>query len=264
MAGSEDGLDERWGVPLQRAEPLAPDEAVRALAGSDSGLVIGWVGVGLSGALRGVARRRQQAGDLVASARLNDDHSELPLSYLRSLGSPTQSNGAASSPALEAVRAVEDLAGALLTTASGRRMTLLLDDLHRADRHSLAALPLLTRRLDAVVVAAAHTTHPDGGLDTVVECAVGRLELQRHIWLRPGARAVTRSTYPNLEPEGVPEQILRLVERGLTNRSIANRLNLSEKAIEGQLTRLLAAYGCVNRTQLAARHLGGGGSAEPA
>ncbi|HET9656755.1 MAG TPA: LuxR C-terminal-related transcriptional regulator, partial [Kineosporiaceae bacterium] len=68
----------------------------------------------------------------------------------------------------------------------------------------------------------------------------------------------------NLQPAGntpapgtrslaTAEQIRSLIGEGLTNRQISARLNLSEKSVEGYVTRLLRTHRCANRAELAAR-----------
>lgn len=60
----------------------------------------------------------------------------------------------------------------------------------------------------------------------------------------PGTGARRRAT---------ADQVRIMIAEGLTNRQISTRLSLSEKSVEGYVTRLLREHSCANRAELAAR-----------
>jgi DNA-binding NarL/FixJ family response regulator len=75
-----------------------------------------------------------------------------------------------------------------------------------------------------------------------------------------GWSARARALLPVTSPPGrgarstaTADHVWSLVGEGLTNRQISARLSLSEKSVEGYITRLLRAHGCANRAELAAR-----------
>jgi DNA-binding CsgD family transcriptional regulator len=68
------------------------------------------------------------------------------------------------------------------------------------------------------------------------------------VLLPPGTTSGTRA-----RSRAIAEQVRRLIGEGLTNRQISLRLDLSEKSVEGYVTRLLRAHRCANRAELAAR-----------
>lgn len=72
--------------------------------------------------------------------------------------------------------------------------------------------------------------------------------------LRQRGDAVPRQRGPSSDLTSVEAEIADLVAAGLGNRRIAARLRLSEKTIEGALTRILTKTGCRNRVDLAVRH----------
>ncbi|MEY8039315.1 LuxR C-terminal-related transcriptional regulator [Saccharopolyspora cebuensis] len=92
--------------------------------------------------------------------------------------------------------------------------------------------------------------------------AVRRLRAERVTGARtfaPGtARPVARddaASAPSLTR--TESRIVELVSDGLTNRRIGSELNLSEKTVEGYLTRLFARTGCRSRVELVAANLRG-------
>jgi hypothetical protein len=74
-------------------------------------------------------------------------------------------------------------------------------------------------------------------------------------WLQQarGLLPVPTSPGSGARSRAMADQVRQLVGEGLTNRQISARLNLSEKSVEGYVTRLLRTYGCANRAELAAR-----------
>ncbi|WP_258342772.1 helix-turn-helix transcriptional regulator [Saccharopolyspora gregorii] len=70
---------------------------------------------------------------------------------------------------------------------------------------------------------------------------------------RPAAR--TERPAPTLSR--TEARIVEMVGAGLTNRRIGSALNLSEKTVEGYLTRLFARTGCNSRVELVAANLHG-------
>jgi DNA-binding CsgD family transcriptional regulator len=76
-------------------------------------------------------------------------------------------------------------------------------------------------------------------------------------WLRSPdePRVLRRPKRPPLSP--MESRIIELVAGGLTNRQVAGSLNVSEKTVESNLTRLFAKTGCRSRVELAAAHLQG-------
>jgi hypothetical protein len=63
----------------------------------------------------------------------------------------------------------------------------------------------------------------------------------------PGVGARRRAT---------SDQVRTMIAEGLSNRQISARLSLSEKSVEGYVTRLLREHRCANRAELAARRPG--------
>jgi DNA-binding CsgD family transcriptional regulator len=68
---------------------------------------------------------------------------------------------------------------------------------------------------------------------------------------------------PRRRRRGGPElsdvelRMVALISDGLTNRQISGRLKVSEKTVEGYLTKMFVKTGCRTRVQLAAAHLAG-------
>jgi DNA-binding NarL/FixJ family response regulator len=101
-------------------------------------------------------------------------------------------------------------------------------------------------------LAAAHATFVGLGLPAPAAGCAAALRRLQPPGPRPGA----------LTPR--EEDVLTLVEQGLPNRAIAERLFLSARTVEKHVERLLAKTGQANRTQLASYARRRGQAAEPA
>jgi hypothetical protein len=195
--------------------------------------------------LRRVSHHRTATGGYVAStASTAPAH---PLGYLQGLRGD-RACSRQSHP--DVIGAVECLVAEVRSVAGRRPITLVLSNVSSADEPSLGILPLASRLLDASIVASACLDTPTEDFSGAWRSALAELGVRRHLPLltsveRTDAAAIVSSC-------GVAAgEVLTLVEAGLTNRTIAARMHLSEKTVEGYLTRLLKHYQCTNRTQLA-------------
>jgi DNA-binding NarL/FixJ family response regulator len=150
----------------------------------------GWAGAGRTSLLDQLARQRRDSGHLVAATGpvLADGHHRSPFAYLRRLVPDPSAAGEVWCPADAAdhpISALEHLARRIVAAAGRRPVSLLLDDLHLADAASLAALPMLRCRTDAVVIASARTVAETSHPRPLVRRAVERLAPEVRVDLPP-------------------------------------------------------------------------------
>lgn len=94
-------------------------------------------------------------------------------------------------------------------------------------------------------------TEPDDLVQAVREAAAGHAPISPRaaLALLPSRGATRRPPGPNLSSR--EREVLALVAVGLPNKSIARRLQISEKTVKAHLTRIFAALGVYDRTSAA-------------
>jgi DNA-binding NarL/FixJ family response regulator len=94
-------------------------------------------------------------------------------------------------------------------------------------------------------------TEPEDLIDAVHEAAAGNAPISPRaaVALLPSRGASRPSPSANLSPR--ERQVLTLVAVGLPNKSIARRLQISEKTVKAHLTRIFAALDVYDRTSAA-------------
>ena len=111
-------------------------------------------------------------------------------------------------------------------------------------------------RLHAALAAGAvgyllKDAEPDDILRALRDAAAGGVPLSPRAAaaLLPGNRPTTNATLDSLTPR--ERAVLALVATGLPNKSIARRLEISEKTVKAHLTRVFAVVGVSDRTSAA-------------
>jgi len=173
---------------------------------------------------------------------------------------------------IEVVGAVADGALAADAAADGRADIVLMDlsmpgiDGVQATGEVLARCPdtrvvvLTSFAEQARVVAALEAgavgyllkdTEPEDLVDAVREAAAGLAPISPRaaLALLPSRGAPRPTTGPNLSRR--EREVLALVAVGLPNKTIARRLEISEKTVKAHLTRVFAALGVYDRTSAA-------------
>lgn len=178
----------------------------------------------------------------------------------------------ASAPDIEVVDAVAD--GALAADAAvSREVDIVLMDLSMPGMDGVqATAEVLARRPDARVVVLTSfaeqarvlaaldagavgyllkDTEPDDLIQAVREAAAGHAPISPRaaLALLPTRGASRPSPRANLSPR--EREVLALVAVGLPNKSIARRLQISEKTVKAHLTRIFAALEVYDRTSAA-------------
>lgn len=94
-------------------------------------------------------------------------------------------------------------------------------------------------------------TEPEDLVDAVREAAAGLAPISPRaaLALLPSRGAPRPTTRSNLSPR--EREVLALVAVGLPNKTIARRLEISEKTVKAHLTRIFAALGVYDRTSAA-------------
>lgn len=94
-------------------------------------------------------------------------------------------------------------------------------------------------------------TEPEDLVDAVREAAAGLAPISPRaaLALLPSRGAPRPNPGPNLSPR--EREVLALVAVGLPNKTIARRLEISEKTVKAHLTRIFAALGVYDRTSAA-------------
>lgn len=94
-------------------------------------------------------------------------------------------------------------------------------------------------------------TEPDDLIRAVREAATGHAPISPRatLALLPPRGAARRPPVDNLSPR--EREVLALVAVGLPNKSIARRLQISEKTVKAHLTRIFATLGLYDRTSAA-------------
>lgn len=173
-----------------RPELIGREPVVAVLNASDTGVVTGVAGSGLTSILAAVGHTALARGGCVVTGRPANRAYAPPLSYLSRLRTrvPDRSGSTAclrADPSMDiSAQAgtvhledlpwfVERLARAISQVAAGRPVTLLLDDLDAADALSLSVLPQLQTRLRARLIstgrAPAAGVHPRTHFRALVE-----------------------------------------------------------------------------------------------
>jgi DNA-binding NarL/FixJ family response regulator len=173
---------------------------------------------------------------------------------------------------IEVVDSVADGAQAADAAATGRADVVLMDlqmpgmDGVEATREVLARCPgtrvvVLTSFAEQARVIAAldagavgyllKDTEPDDLVHAVREAAAGHAPISPRaaLALLPSRGAPKPSPGTNLTPR--ERDVLALVAVGLPNKSIARRLQISEKTVKAHLTRIFNALGVYDRTSAA-------------
>lgn len=175
-------------------------------------------------------------------------------------------------PDIEVVDAVADGALAADAADAGRADVVLMDlsmpgmDGIEATGEVLARCPgarvvVLTSFAEQARVLAAldagavgyllKDTEPDDLVQAVREAAAGHAPISPRaaLALLPQRGATRPPSGTNLSPR--EREVLALVAVGLPNKSIARRLQISEKTVKAHLTRVFAALGVLDRTSAA-------------
>ncbi len=195
-------------VPAGLRDPSAREGLLAALARGRSVAVTGWAGSGLTDLLARVRIQHEAAGHFVVTAAAAPAHQRpgRPFSYLLGLGAGWASPTADLTPS-DLPDLVEQLACALAAAADGRPVTVLLDDLHAADPASLAALPLLTRRADTSVVAAARSVRSGVHPRALTAAAIQRLDVDARLHLEPLDRPEITTVIKTIDPRATAGRV---------------------------------------------------------
>ena len=117
---------------------------------------------------------------------------------------------------------------------------------------SFAEHARVTAALDAGAVGyLLKDTEPDDLVQAVREAAAGNAPISPRaaLALLPSRQGRPAATDPGLSPR--EREVLSLVAMGLPNKSVARRLDISEKTVKAHLTRIFAALEVYDRTSAA-------------
>jgi DNA-binding CsgD family transcriptional regulator len=147
-----------------------------------------------------------------------------------------------------AERSLSLLDGTSLPFERGRTL-LVLGQLHRRRKEKRLAMAALDEALATF---------------TELRAAAWAARTEAELARIPGRRSVAASGHPAADSlTATEEMIARLAAGGLSNREIADRLFLSTKTVEVNLTRVYRKLGVRSRSALAARYAGGPEHREP-
>jgi DNA-binding CsgD family transcriptional regulator len=151
------------------------------------------------------------------------------------------------------------------------RLAILMDDLDLAKEHAVAALGMAESSHSLPSVADAHLVLAEiasarfdldgsGATDATTQAQLA-LDQARQLGLKPmadKAQALLTAHRPRRSQvlTGREEQIVALLAAGLSNRAIAQRLQLSERTVENHVSHVLTKTGHSSRSGVAAWYAG--------